>query len=189
MISQETIIEGLRHTAHAFVEPGCKPPRRSPGLCVVVRTDTAFRLPLAAIVLDAVRRHADVDGAQCDSIELALHEAVANAVMHGNLEIDNNGRDGVAHYTGFCCDIDNRLNDPRVAGRSVTINAWWTNHRLWFAVGDEGSGFTGHADAPALEQLHGRGMLLMRELAQSVRWNQRRRRMILSFSIGADVPA
>jgi anti-sigma regulatory factor (Ser/Thr protein kinase) len=175
------ILLALRSPEGRFIEPGCTPPHRAPGLCITVRTETAFRLPLAALLLAVVAERVHVSDEQGCAIELALHEAVANAVMHGNLAVPNSGRGSAEEYACFCSTLNRCLSDPVVRARRVIINAWWTATCLCFAVSDEGRGFAFRNIVPADDTPHGRGIGLMQELAQTVHWNQRRRRVILAF--------
>jgi anti-sigma regulatory factor (Ser/Thr protein kinase) len=179
------IRDALRSPCRLYVEPGCAPPRRAPGLCLTVRTTTAYLQPLAAILMDAVKERIQLPPDLIGDVELVLHEAVANAVMHGNLELRSDDYGGSEGWAGFCSEIERRLDDPVLGRRHVVVNAWWTSRRLCFAVADEGQGFTMKQFSPTSDEPHGRGLILMRELAQSVHWNQRRRRIILTFPVTA----
>jgi anti-sigma regulatory factor (Ser/Thr protein kinase) len=183
------ILRALRSPHGLYLEPGCAPPPRAPGLCITVRTTTAYLQPLAAILLGAVAERIHLPADLICDLELALHEAVANAVMHGNLELQNDVCGQVEDYGGFCAEIQRRLSDPVVGRRRVIVNAWWPPGRLCFAIGDEGPGFTMQQSAPADDKPFGRGLILMQQLARTVHWNQRRRRMILTFSLPAETAA
>ncbi|PPQ33400.1 ATP-binding protein [Rhodopila globiformis] len=189
MTDPADILDALRSPDGAFIEDGCPPPPRAPGLCLAVRTETAFRLPLAAILLAVVTERNPAAEDHGHLIELALHEAVANAVMHGNLAIATAGRGSVDDYGCFCMELNRRLNDPVACARCVILNAWWTSKRLCFAVSDQGQGFTYGESASPDDTPHGRGIRLMRDLTQSVHWNQRRRRLILTFAMASDSAA
>jgi serine/threonine-protein kinase RsbW len=94
------------------------------------------------------RRFRDVDGTEVD-IEIALREAVANAVIHGNHE---DPRKRV--YVTCRCNTDGEV--------SLTVR-------------DEGQGFEERAAADPtaqdnLEFTHGRGIYLMKTLMDEVRF-------------------
>ena len=83
-------------------------------------------------------------------VVLAVHEAVANAIIHGN---------------GSCAD------------RTVTVGYVCRDDRITVRIRDEGSGFDVHAalerlqQPPSLEDPSGRGLLLMTRLMDELAWN------------------
>ena len=90
-------------------------------------------------------------------VELGLHEALVNAVRHGNAE------------------------DPakRLRVRRITTPNW-----LVWQVQDEGSGLPQHARAATLpdqpEALSGRGLFLIHQCFDDVRWSRRGNRLQLA---------
>ena len=90
-------------------------------------------------------------------VELGLHEALVNAVRHGNAE------------------------DPakRLRIRRITTPNW-----LVWQVQDEGSGLPQHARAATLpdqpEALSGRGLFLIHQCFDDVRWSRRGNRLQLA---------
>jgi anti-sigma regulatory factor (Ser/Thr protein kinase) len=183
MVNDDVMAEALRGPDRRFIEAGCTDKRWHPGLCVVVRTDTAFRLSLAKVIVGVVAERVAIPTTTCHGIELALHEAIANAIMHGNLEVHSENRVNIQAYGAFCESIERRLAQPGLACRCVTVHAWWRAARLCFAIEDEGAGFTEVPRQQAEAAPHGRGIRLMQDLARSIHWNQRRRRMILTFAL------
>ncbi|MCS6917679.1 MAG: ATP-binding protein [Chitinophagales bacterium] len=92
---------------------------------------------------------------------VVLSEAVSNAIVHGN-----------------------RFHP----GRKVLLNCWQEEGRLMFSVTDEGDGFdpTRVADPTAPENLMkptGRGIFLMRKLADEVTFSEGGRKVTLAFRI------
>ncbi len=98
------------------------------------------------------------------NILIAISEAVNNAITHGN---------------NF---------DP---SKSVRLNIEGTSSKLIFVVEDEGVGFDPNAIPDPtlpenLEKLSGRGVFLMRSLADDVEFSNNGRSVKLSFSISAN---
>ena len=95
--------------------------------------------------------------ATCQRIELGLHEALVNAVRHGNSE-----------------DPSKRLRVRRIL----------TPHWLVWQVQDEGRGMPVEARQPCLpEQLcarSGRGLFLIHQCFDDVRWSRRGNRLQLA---------
>jgi len=90
-------------------------------------------------------------------VELGLHEALVNAVRHGNAE-----------------DPSKRLRVRRIT----------TPHWLVWQVQDEGSGLPPNARAASLpeqpEALSGRGLFLIHQCFEDVRWSRRGNRLQLA---------
>ena len=90
-------------------------------------------------------------------VELGLHEALVNAVRHGNAE-----------------DPSKRLRVRRIT----------TPHWLVWQVQDEGSGLPPNARAASLpeqpEALSGRGLFLIHQCFDDVRWSRRGNRLQLA---------
>ena len=91
-------------------------------------------------------------------IQLGLHEALVNAVRHGNQ--DN--------------------PDKRLRVRRVLTPNW-----LIWQVQDEGSGVPDHVRAGTLPEQHdalsGRGMFLIHQCFEDVRWSRRGNRLQLAW--------
>lgn len=94
-------------------------------------------------------------------VQLGLHEALVNAVRHGNAE------DG----------------DKRVRVRQIV-----TPHWLVWQVQDEGSGLPEHARRGSLpdatDALSGRGLFLIHQCFDDVRWSRRGNRLQLACRRG-----
>ena len=106
---------------------------------------------------------------------LALEEALANAIVHGNLEIGSNMRDqDDGTYEEL---MATRLKQPPFQSRRVRVAATFTTHQTVFEICDEGKGFDVSAlpDPTAEDRLsrsHGRGLLLIQSLVDEVRYNE-----------------
>lgn len=109
--------------------------------------------------------------------KLALYEALANAVEHGNLEIDYDQKtSAMAEDGGIRALIERRRADPRLRDRRVRIEAEYEPQTVTWRIRDEGRGFS-----PKREEcehrlgdtsaLHGRGLRLIRHYMDDVSWN------------------
>jgi serine/threonine-protein kinase RsbW len=96
--------------------------------------------------------------ADLDEIELAMREALANAIIHGNRQ------------------------DPK---KRVAVRAYCQPDRgLLMVIDDEGSGFNpakvpNPTGAECLLETHGRGLFMMRRLMDRVRISRKGRRITL----------
>jgi anti-sigma regulatory factor (Ser/Thr protein kinase) len=114
--------------------------------CVSCPSDVVYLEPAVTKMVATCRRIADLENRAEFRLRIALGEAVANAMLHGNRE------------------------DRR---RHVTIRAETRPHALWVSVADEGTGFDPTAvpdprGPDRLERSSGRGLYLLRTLMDNV---------------------
>lgn len=123
-----------------------------------------------------LRRAPSCDETARIQIGVALREALANAIVHGNLEVSSELREG----DGKAYDelIARRRTEAPYASRRVHVLAKSTRDAATYVVRDEGPGFT-VADLPdatdpdALERVYGRGLLLIRTFMDETNHNAR----------------
>lgn len=110
-------------------------------------------------------------------LRLALYEALANAVEHGNLEIDYDAKtQALAEEGGVRALIERRRTDPRYRDRRVRVEVDYEPETITWRIRDEGPGFCPKREEEAhhlgdTSSLHGRGIVLMRHLMDDVSWN------------------
>ncbi|MEZ6058891.1 MAG: ATP-binding protein [Planctomycetaceae bacterium] len=109
-------------------------------------------------------------------VGIAMEEALLNACLHGNLELDSRLREGdgvaferLARY---------RLERDPWRSRQVRVFAAISPRQASITVEDEGPGFDPNdlpdpTDPENLLKPHGRGILMMRLFLDDVRWNER----------------
>ncbi|MGQ9366654.1 ATP-binding protein [Azospirillum sp. ST 5-10] len=140
------------------------------GFFLSLTTATAFGIHIAVLVCDALGRRGVLAIDRRAPVELCLHEAVANAVVHGNLGVASAARDhpdGFRHYSRL---VTERLADARLRQRRTELLVRWDGGGLEIAVADQGAGFeAAAAPAPAGGAApFGRGLVFMRTLARRV---------------------
>ncbi len=105
-------------------------------------------------------------------VGVAVHEAVLNAIVHGNLEISSDLKDG--DWNIYHSSISKRSQSDPYQNRHVTITVRATREPLLSVrVRDEGPGYDPHklpdpTDVKNLELGCGRGMLLIRTFFDQV---------------------
>ncbi|MCC7425102.1 MAG: ATP-binding protein [Planctomycetaceae bacterium] len=159
-----------------------RPGRRKLEYCVeasarfVVGNDIEVIPPLVAHIDETLRAMRFGDDEVRIRIKVALTEAVTNAMLHGNLELDSELREGDG--TAW----DNLLRERRAMSpyhdRRVVVDYRLRSEGIEFNVRDEGPGFDPSRipDPRCLESLQrqsGRGVLLMRTFMHEVRFNER----------------
>lgn len=166
--TDESLAAAVRLPYSAYLEEGTpagagrrlEPTRAGGGLYFWFTTATAFRLGTARHFCDGLETRGLVTTARRGDIELALHEAVANAVIHGNLGLESDMRDDLARYSEFCQELDNRLDDPVSGGRQVEVSAMTRDGALELAVTDQGKGFPKAAERPPVGAPGSAGLIM-----------------------------
>lgn len=140
------------------------------GLYLSLTTRTAFGAQCAVLMCDALAARGVLTQERRSAVELCLHEAVANAVVHGNLEIASSAKDRPDGYRVFSQLVGERMRDPVLGNRRTDIFARWHGTVLVIAVSDQGNGFDTAILPPDAggTARSGRGFIFMRALAQDV---------------------
>jgi anti-sigma regulatory factor (Ser/Thr protein kinase) len=143
-------------------------------LAYALDNDPAEIAPVVAKVMHAAAGFGLFDESTAHRVSLALHEAILNAIHHGNLELDSKLRQGDERdYRRLAAA---RRTLPPYAGRRVHVEARVDAAEARVVVRDEGRGFDPSmlpdpTKPPCLEQASGRGLLLMRAYMDEVTFN------------------
>jgi CheY-like chemotaxis protein/anti-sigma regulatory factor (Ser/Thr protein kinase) len=127
--------------------------------------------PFGAFVEESLERVGFADGSTRTQVAVAVIEAVSNAMVHGNLEVDSSLREE-SHET-YERLIEQRRGEDPYQSRRVRISAKESPTQIEFKIHDEGSGFdpSGLPDPTNPEnllKLSGRGILLIRTFMDEV---------------------
>jgi anti-sigma regulatory factor (Ser/Thr protein kinase) len=143
-----------------------------------------------APTVDYLKQKAVLCGACQESrvrkLTVALHEALTNAVVHGNLELSSDLKEHAD--VSFAEAMAARAADPRYGERLVDVEMDYDGERCRWAVTDQGRGFDveqvlrqGEADPEALLRPSGRGILMMRAFLDEVAFESGGRRVLLTL--------
>lgn len=113
---------------------------------------------------------------------VAFEEALLNACLHGNLELDSKLREGDG--TEFQRLARERAGQSPWKDRRVDVKAVITPGHMMVEIGDEGAGFDPNSlpdptDPENLLKPHGRGVMMMKLFLDDVRFNERGNRVTL----------
>lgn len=119
------------------------------------------------------------------SMELALEEAVTNAIVHGNLEVDSSLKE--TDFEMFEREVKERREREPYKSRTVKITYDYDKSRAVFRIEDMGRGFNWREflrkdTDPALLP-HGRGIIIIRAFASSVEYNEAGNAVTLGFDL------
>jgi CheY-like chemotaxis protein/anti-sigma regulatory factor (Ser/Thr protein kinase) len=144
--------------------------------------ETRFALDNDTSLIPALVGHLEEDITRlklCDPsglvlLGVALHEAMTNAILHGNLELDSSLREtDEKQYHRLCIE---RRTQPPYEARRVSVTARFTRDELAFIIRDEGKGFDPNTlpdptDPANLGKVSGRGLLLIQTFMDRVEHN------------------
>jgi hypothetical protein len=110
-----------------------------------------------------------------------LHEALLNALIHGNLGAHSDYNNAYKMFDHFAA-ISNMLLHKKEP-KTITLQLEFTPDEIIISVTDQGSGFSEHAIVPPGESaLHGRGMAIIRECCDTVDITDGGRTIIMRFA-------
>jgi anti-sigma regulatory factor (Ser/Thr protein kinase) len=142
-------------------------------------TAEAYRgQPAKRFVADLAQRIA-LAGDLAERLETALHEAVANAIIHGNLGLSSPRHDDLDRCVAQEAVIDRLLERPDLSRRAITITARWTANEIELTVQDEGHGYI---DPPEAAAAQGSGLFIIRAIADRVTTGDDGRRLAMRFA-------
>jgi anti-sigma regulatory factor (Ser/Thr protein kinase) len=142
--------------------------------------------PTVGYLKDRALRSGVCDEARARKLELALHEALTNSVVHGNLEVASKLKDDDSD--AFARALAERGADPAYSGRTVTIGVDCDGERCRWSLTDEGRGFDVETVLRQIEPTEenlltpsGRGILMMRAFLDEVRFEAGGRRVVMTL--------
>lgn len=134
--------------------------------------------PLVQTLGAACRRMLDLDETEQFRLSIALHEALTNAIFHGNLELSSALRRDDEGSDAFHRLAEDRCVRAPWSGRRVTVLTRLSRDEAQVTVRDEGPGYDvallpDPRDPARVETVGGRGLFLIRLFMDEVRHNER----------------
>ncbi len=114
------------------------------------------------------------DGTAGTRVGMALHEALTNALYHGNLEVSSDLRQEDESH--FHDEAKRRLESEPYRSRSIHVEARLDREAATYVIRDDGPGFDVSildrpVDPESLMRIGGRGLLLIRTFMDEVAYN------------------
>ena len=139
--------------------------------------DPSLAPPLIGFLEEQAARLLPFDRNERMRVGVALHEALLNAIQHGNLELSSDLRQE-GDEKAFRDLAADRRGRPPYRDRRVRIQARLSRSEAVYVVEDEGSGFDVSAlpdpsDPANVGRVGGRGLTLIRTFMDEVRHNER----------------
>ncbi len=139
-----------------------------------LENDQELHAPLVDLLQEQFKSMRLGDAAVCMQVGIALMEALANALYHGNLEVSSDLRQqDESLFYGLAAT---RRGQEPYKHRRIQVDAQCDDRRAEFVVRDSGPGFdTSVAEKPLdpddFTRIGGRGLLLIRSFMDEVRYN------------------
>ena len=156
--------------------------RSAGGLFLGIRVRCAVETDVAELFAEALAERLGLGVVPAEALGVALQEAVANAVMHGGLELGTLPRDTPEDFARVSRLMSERLSDPAYGDRPVELSATWTDRDLVVEVRDRGPGYRPHprkADQPV--KASGRGLIIIADNADAVSLSDGGRCLTMGF--------
>ena len=137
--------------------------------------DPALFAPLVAYIQDDCIHLRICDESERTRLGVALEEALANALYHGNLEIGSELRE--SDERAYWKLVRERGQAAPFCQRRIHVQATISREAATFTIRDQGKGFDptklpDPTDPANLEKVSGRGVLLMRTFMDDVVYNE-----------------
>lgn len=148
--------------------------RFSDDITLVIASQTRLIATVVTLLQDRLKLFCEMHKINVRNIGLCLHEALANAIIHGNLEIASALKNDMPEM--FEQLLQEREQLPEFRDRQVHIHCQITPQQFTFEITDQGKGFNVQAaQNPDPLQLHptGRGLLIITAMMDQVTWNDR----------------
>jgi CheY-like chemotaxis protein/anti-sigma regulatory factor (Ser/Thr protein kinase) len=138
--------------------------------------DIALIAPLVGHLENQLERMRVCEPSGLVLVGVALHEALTNAILHGNLGLSSDLRE--TNEKEYYRLIAERRHQPPWSDRRVFVSATLNAHEAEFMVRDEGEGFDPEllpdpTDPANLGRVSGRGLLLIQTFMDRVEHNER----------------
>lgn len=143
-----------------------------------------YACDVAQIFTEALNKRLNFTPSRYGNIHLALHEALVNGLIHGNLEISSDLRQSAKDYVMYSQILKERLMDPAYARKSISIWANWDAQKLEIKIRDEGAGYaisTSMEKKQDAKAKSGRGLKMIAGTADSCTIEDFGRELTLSF--------
>ena len=110
------------------------------------------------------------------ALQTTLMELITNALEHGNCDISYAEKTACLEQGGNILDlIKEKLKDPVVAAKKITINYMICKDKSYFCIKDEGKGFDWRSriNVDYTEATHGRGIALSKSFVKRMKYNEK----------------
>lgn len=159
-------------------------------LVLCMSTRSAYHLPVARKFVTGLRYRGLISETIAPAVEMAVQEAFANSLIHGNLELDTSGHLSMDRFNELGAETERRLASVKHGARAIMLTARRLDDgQITVAINDQGNGFIppdedAFSDVTRKDTTFGRGLPLIKSLCNSVRFSRDGRTIELTFDHG-----
>ena len=155
---------------------------------VLLTCPAIYACDIARIFVNVLDKRLNLTKDRAAGIHLALHEAIVNGLIHGNLDISSEYRQSARLFMEYGRILAERLNDPAYARKSLSISAVWNNSKISVKICDEGAGCVirdsfYNRSLTNVRNKTGRGLLFIAGIADSCTIDDFGREINLTFDL------
>lgn len=153
----------------------------TPDMALSITTASCYAGNLTHPLTNLISKRFNLNEDKVIKLSTCLHEAIMNAILHGNLNMQSDFRtlDGLCAYQA---EITQRLNVDMYKSRRIQIKTWDKDYHLKIAITDEGNGFSIPTKAADDTLPNGRGLRLINYLADSMWVELDKRTLFMTFA-------
>lgn len=140
-------------------------------LSLVVTTRSAYRHSIVKAFINAMENRTSLSEDLRVRLYSALQEALMNAVLHGNLQIDSGLRGSLDGLHAAQDVIESRLSLPDIACSKIWMEAIWNKSVINVMIRDSGSGYDHECTdgvSPSDDRASGRGLAILQAFSDKV---------------------
>lgn len=152
-----------------------------PDLLLSFTTASCYYGNIAHLLSECLNKRFHLNNFKKNEIKTCLHEAIMNAVIHGNLCINSNFQTTNGLYN-YQTEISKRLHMAIYRLKRVNIMVWNKNDHLQVSVSDKGNGFSIANFKEDYISPNGRGLMLIIRLSDSMWIGDDRRTLFMAFN-------
>ena len=182
----DTILPASR--IQEFIEEVAKD-TSSKEMTFLLSNETVYYKDAAMTFVNSLIRRGILNPDAKDDIRISLHEAMVNALIHGNLNLSSSNRDTAYDLEKYFIEVERRVNSDFYNDRGIEIITTWNNKNLQIRIINDGKGFHGSVltTLPDRKAKSGRGLLLIAMVADSCVLDRNGREIVISFELDEDI--
>ena len=149
---------------------------------ISLTTATVYKSAFAHIISKIISAKIPISVEKSQSITLAIHEAVTNAVIHGNLEMHGKFTN-LEGFTKYYQELERRVESTDLRLRRIEVDLWFEGEMVMVSIQNEGDGYVPKEDIVTEDSdPTGKGLGLIRSLSEKVEILDRGRKIEIGFS-------
>ncbi len=140
-------------------------------------TDISIISYASSRIADEIYHSGSIPPGELYNLNLALFEAMTNALEHGNLGISYSDKSNIIEEGDYLESITNLCNTEPYCNRKIYVTYEIDEKQIRIDIEDEGEGFDSSALMKKLndevnEDFHGRGLILISRIVDDVMFNE-----------------